>query len=176
LISHSFLLDKFSSYGFPTGYVNWFCNYLTNRLCYISFLRIFSSPFIALSGVTQGSVVGPLFSNIYINDLCCKITYSNVLLFSDDITVFRHTTSIDDCLLLQSDTNCFKYWCTANYMKISAGKRRVISLSRKTYLLTLTASFITQIFCVQIVLKTMVSFLTPDFTSISMLTTCSLIH
>jgi hypothetical protein len=104
LVSHPLLLYKLSSYGLSAGYANRFCSYLTNRKSHVLFTGIFSSPFIALSGVPQGSVLGPLVFIIYMDALCSKIIHGNLLLlFADDIKIFRHITSTDDCFLLQSD-------------------------------------------------------------------------
>jgi hypothetical protein len=79
---------------------------LTNRKCYVSVTAAVLSPLIVISGVPQGSVLGMLFFIIYMNDLCSKMTRSNFILFADDINIFRHITSIDDCFLLQIYTVC----------------------------------------------------------------------
>jgi hypothetical protein len=114
---------------------------------------------------------------IYFNDLCCTITYCKFLRFADDIIFFRRIASIDDRLLLQSSINSVQNWCSA---KLNARKTRVISFSIKinmlyfnNVLITITI-IITLIFCVQIVLKTLVSYLALNLISICTLIIYSL--
>jgi hypothetical protein len=72
-----------------------------------------------------------LLFNIFINDLCTAIEYSNFLLFADELKIFRAINSADDCILLQSDINCIQDWVSANCMKLNIGKTRVIAFTRK---------------------------------------------
>jgi hypothetical protein len=85
-----------------------------------------------LSGIPQGSVLGPLLFNIFMNDLCYVINYSKYLLFTDDIKIFHVIKSPNDCNRLQSDIDFVQGWCTANFMKLNINKTRVIFFSRKT--------------------------------------------
>jgi hypothetical protein len=126
------LLQKLSAFGLSGGNVNWFCSYLTNRQCKVRVSGILSSPFVVISGVPQGSVLGPLLFNIFIDDLCNVINYSRYLLFADDIKIFRVIKSPNDCTRLQSGIDSVQGWCTANFMKFNISKTRVISFSRKT--------------------------------------------
>ena len=59
-----------------------------------------------LSGVPQGSVLGPIIFLIYINDLDDDIT-SKVLKFADDTKVFRKIKSDADRQYLQDNSNSF---------------------------------------------------------------------
>jgi hypothetical protein len=91
-----------------------------------------SLPFTVKSGVPQGSTLGPLLFNIFINDICNTILNSRYLLFADDLKIYRTITNVDDCKLLQHDINSVHNWCLANGMKMNIGKTTIISFSRKT--------------------------------------------
>jgi hypothetical protein len=80
----------------------------------------------------QGSTLGPLLFNIFIDDLCAKIHFYDFLLFADGLKIFRVIKSAEDCKLLQSDINSVKKWCTENYMKIKIFKTNIIYFTRKT--------------------------------------------
>jgi hypothetical protein len=64
ILPHSLLLHKLNNYGLSRGFLNWFLSYLTNRQSSVRFSDILSSPFVPLSGVPQGLVLGPLLFNI----------------------------------------------------------------------------------------------------------------
>jgi hypothetical protein len=96
VVSHTLLLRKLSSFGLTSAYVSWFCSYLTNRFSCVKISGIFTAPFIILAGVPQGCVLGPLFCNVFIDDICNVITHSKFLLFADDIKIFRAIKSLDD--------------------------------------------------------------------------------
>jgi hypothetical protein len=135
LVPHTLLLHKLSALGFSGGYVNWIRSYLTNRQSRVRIGGTISLPFEVLSGVPQGSVLGPLFFNVFVNDLCDSIKHSRYLLFADDIKIYRAISSPEDCNLLQSDIDAIRDWCAANSMKLNIDKTNVITFSRKTNIL-----------------------------------------
>ena len=74
-----------------------------------------------MSGVPQGSVLGPLLLLIYINDLDNNIT-SNVLKFVDDTKVFRKVNTDGDKQHLQNDLNRLVKWSEKWQMLFNFGK------------------------------------------------------
>jgi hypothetical protein len=94
--------------GLSANNINWFSSYLTNRLSHVHYSEGLSSPSEVLSSVPQGSVLGALLFNVYINDLCNAIKFSNYPLFVDDIKIFQALKSPEDCSLLQMDTDSIR--------------------------------------------------------------------
>ena len=75
-----------------------------------------------ISGVPQGSVLGPLLFLVYINDLDCHVSASSLSLFADDSQCLRTIHDISDCHHLQSDLNSMVDWSTSWNMCFNALK------------------------------------------------------
>ena len=82
-----------------------------------------------LSGVPQGSVLGPLLFLIFINKIENKIN-SKVLKFADDIKMFRMIRSENDHDIFQSDLNKLVEWSEAWQMKFNFSKCKIMHMGR----------------------------------------------
>ena len=73
----------------------------SNHLQIVSLNGMKSDPTTVLSGIPQGSVLGPILFIIYINDLP-EVVKCGTYLFADDTNIFRQITTKEDALQLQS--------------------------------------------------------------------------
>lgn len=80
----------------------------------------------------QCSVLGPYLFNIFINDLPLYIRYSEILLYADDLKIFRVVNSLEDSDLLQADIDSVVEWSVLNYMFLNESKCLVGSFSNKS--------------------------------------------
>ena len=83
-VDHQILLAKLNHYGIRGVSNDWFKSYLCNRNQYLSINGYESSPAVINRGVPQGSVLGPLLSLLYMNDLNQSIKFCKVHHFADD--------------------------------------------------------------------------------------------
>ena len=83
-----------------------------------------------LSGVPQGTVLGPLLFLVHINDLPDCVT-SNVRLFADDCLLYRTVKSQKDQEALQTDLKSLEIWADKWGMRFNAKKCYILSIHDK---------------------------------------------
>ena len=109
-VAHNELLLKLWNFGICDNLWHWMRAYLSCRQQYVSVGQSRSSVLPVLSGIPQGSILGPLLFLIFINDLPSALSSSLVLLFADDAKCFMSVSSQSDCLLLQNDLSRLVEW------------------------------------------------------------------
>ena len=131
-VPHLPLLEKLSQIGTNPYILRWLQNYLTERKQYVVVDGSCSPTLQVISGVPQGSVLGPLLFSIYLNDVAeCISGGSKINLFADDIALYRTITSPDDYLALQSDVNAINSCLAAKHLTLNSQKCCYLFISRK---------------------------------------------
>ena len=108
-VLHRRLLHKLQGYGMNNQIIQWIIDFLIGRKQRVSVKCTFSEWMLLLSGIPQGSVVGPLLFVNYINELP-KIVKSTIYLFPDDTKIFRSINNLDDTKILQEDFDKLQKW------------------------------------------------------------------
>ena len=140
--SHSKLMHKLKSYGIGGKLYDWISAWLSGRTQCVKLGAYFSNPQPVLSGVLQGSVLGPLLFLLYINDLIdCLPPSSNPTLFADDLKLFSDQTPVlagnspsnVSSPLLQSSLNKLSEWSNVWQLPINVPKCSVLSISNSKF-------------------------------------------
>ena len=109
-VPHNELLLKLGKMGVVGDLWKWFKAYLNDRNQCVKIDDKRSSLLPVISGVPQGSILGPLLFIVYINDLTTVTHYSNMFIFADDTKCEKKIFDIQDCLDLQDDLNDIGEW------------------------------------------------------------------
>ena len=109
-VSHNELLVKLWHFGITGDLWYWFRGYLTNRKQYVYINNCHSSLLPVISGVPQGSILGPLLFLVFINDLPDCVLNSTISLFADDAKCSLPISKQSDCFLLQNDLDVLAVW------------------------------------------------------------------
>ena len=129
-VSHDLILNKLKSQCSIDGtLLKFFTEYLRNREQRVILDNVISESVDVLSGVPQGSILGPLLFVLFINDIYENINKdSNIALFADDTKIWRDINSELDCETLQNDINTLSIWSRNNKMSFHPDKCKALSI------------------------------------------------
>ena len=97
-VSHTKLLHKLSGYGIHGNLFHCISSFLSDRLQRVRVGSFLSNYCSVCSGIPQGSVIGPLLFNLFINDLTDNLNSSvTTKLFADDVTMYSNISHVNSC-------------------------------------------------------------------------------
>ena len=128
---HKRLISKLYSYNINEDIINWIKAYLENRVQRVRVNSCFSNWANVVSGIPQGSILGPLLFIIYINELP-NICDSHLFLYADDAKVYRQIFNSQDKENLQNDLIKLNSWADNWLIKLNISKCKKVSFGRCT--------------------------------------------
>ena len=131
VIQHDLLLAKLKAYGVGEGSCALLKDYLSGRQQRVKIGDTFSNWADTRRGVPQGSVLGPMLSNIFINDLFQHVKYTKRNAYADDHQIY---SSNPDPLALQQcicqEVNVANQWYKNNGMIVNKKKHQALILGK----------------------------------------------
>ena len=127
---HELLKSKLFSYGIGGTTLNWINAFLCFRQQRVVVNGIKSDWAPVVSGVPQGTVLGPLLFSLYINDISADIE-SEIRLFADDCVCYREIKNEEDTLKLQRDIDRLGSWARKWGMRFQPVKCNMMQLTNK---------------------------------------------
>jgi len=135
-VCHSKLLFKLESCGLSGDLLDWCRSFLSNRSQSVRVGKCLSPSNMVTSGVPQGSVLGPIFFLVYVNDVVNVQSDCNIHLFADDIKIYREISCPNDNVVLNSSLNCIAEWAATWQLSLNIDKCSVLSFGKSQFCYT----------------------------------------
>ena len=135
----SLLPHQATAYGLQDHSIQLIRSYLINRKQRVKIENAYSNWRVVQCGVPQGSLLGPLLFNIYINDITRITKNMELRLYADDTTGYAASNSPATLeFYINSDLARLSHWLEDNYLTINATKTQAMIVGKSNYNYELT--------------------------------------
>ncbi len=126
-LDHEILFTKLQHYGIRGVALQWIKSYFCNREQFVQYNETCSTMEKLKCGVPQGSILGPLFFILYINDLPNALELSKSYLFADDTSIYYSNSDIKQLeFVLNSELRKLDIWMKSNKLSVNISKTNYI--------------------------------------------------
>ena len=130
-LPHDLLIAKLAAYKIDFNSLCLLHSYLSNRFHRVKCGAKFSDWLDTVIGVPQGSVLGPLFFNIFLNDLLLFISDANICNFADDNSLYASRKDQTEVIsVLQKELYNVLHWFKINSMAANPDKFQLMFLGK----------------------------------------------
>ena len=129
-VSHKRLLSKLEAYGVKGVAYSWIAEFLDNREQAVKVSNVMSKPVPVVSGVPQGSVLGPALFLVFINDIVDQVEYGRLMLFADDAKKFQEVDEYQHAVNFQNDINSLTEWADHWKLEFNVSKCKIMHLGK----------------------------------------------
>ncbi len=130
-VPHRRLIHKLKLYGIRGELLIWLSAFLTERHQRVVVNGSASPPTKVISGVPQGTILGPILFLLYINDMPDYIHSCKLKLFADDAKLYKTITCINDNIHLQTELDALGAWTSDWLLKFNPAKCSVLRINPK---------------------------------------------
>ena len=131
-LPHGLMFAKLEAYGLAKESLQIISDYLSYRKQRKKASSAYSDWVNVIREIVQGSILGPLLFNIFINDIFLVVEKSDICNFADDNTLYSHGSNLPLILNnLEHDMRNLLYWFKINSLKANPGKFQFMILGKK---------------------------------------------
>lgn len=129
-VSHDLLLGKLQNYGFRGVVYDLVKSYLSTRVQSVQVDGIVSDRETVIYGVPQGTVLGPLFFILYLNDLLLMKSVGEIISYADDTAIIYRAETWEELKnTVQTDFSFIKQWFDENLLTLNYHKTTFLTFS-----------------------------------------------
>jgi len=131
-VNHRILIEKLVKAGIREKMLQWFMSYLVCRKHKVKINNVTSKELNFKHGVPQGSVLGPLLFNMYINDMFALPLRAGVVAYADDTSLFySEATDREIADSFRHDVGLLLPWFRRNYLHLNISRCKSVIYAYK---------------------------------------------